>query len=200
MDINEIKPNSHKYKESLKENKKIEKSISGTAIKKKKSGKRKFADLFLAEDIKGIKDYILSDIIIPAIKDTIVDTIRKATEMLFYGEVRNKSTGTRFGATSYTSYSSFSRPNSQIRQPRSVYDMDDIILESRDDVENVLDILGDALERYGQITVEDYYDAVGVTGNGYTDRQYGWKDLKNVTTSRVAEGWLINMPRPKPID
>ena len=51
------------------------------------------------------------------------------------------------------------------------------------------------IDQYGEATVADFYELVGVTGNGYTDRSYGWKDLKQAYISRVREGFLFNLPR-----
>ena len=48
----DYKPNSHKYKQQLKEqvDKKVEKVIHDTAKTRKKSQVRKFNDVFISED------------------------------------------------------------------------------------------------------------------------------------------------------
>lgn len=187
----ELKPNSYNSRASEDE-KKVEKVISGTAKTRKRGKAHRFADVFLAEDIKDVKSYIWLDVIVPAIKDGIVDTIQKATEMFFYGKTRSSSRS----RTSYTSYSSYSKPNgARALQARPVVNFDDIILETREDAENVRDILEDLLERYGKVTVGDVYDAAGITGNGYTDRYHGWTDLSEMRVTRVREGYLLEMPR-----
>ena len=73
------KPNSHKSKEEQKktsEKKKLDKVISGTAKVKKKSKTGKFADMFISEDARNVKSYIVSDVLIPAAKKLISDIVK----------------------------------------------------------------------------------------------------------------------------
>ena len=193
MNPDELKPNSHKYKEEVEE-KKVEKIVSGKAITKKKHGGRRFADVFLSEDIGDVKDYLFFDVIVPAVKDAIVDTIQKAAEMMFYGRVKSRSKSR--GSASYVSYSSYSKPNAVTPKHSIRRSFDDVILETREDAQSVIDILEDLLERYEKVTVGDLYDAAGITGNGYTDRLYGWTSLEDVKVVRVREGYLLDMPKP----
>ena len=60
MDM-DYKPNSHKYKEEMKE-KKVEKVVKGKVRRKKKSSMTKFADVFVAEDASNVVDYIWMDV------------------------------------------------------------------------------------------------------------------------------------------
>ena len=72
MDINNCKPNSYKSKEASKE-KKVEKIVKGTVKTKKKSEIRKFADIFISEDVGNVKSYVFNDVLVPAVKNAIVD-------------------------------------------------------------------------------------------------------------------------------
>lgn len=203
MNLDEITPNSHTYKEQQKqlaeeENaRKTEKVIKGTAVKKKKSVRKKFADLFFTEDIPNVKEYILYELLIPTIKDTIVEVIKNTADMMFYGKIRNNK---KSGTGSYISYSSYSRPqlaNRDRTSPagRTIYSFDDIYLEDMGEANQVLDVLREIIEKYGYVTVADYFDAVGVTGNGYTDRSYGWTDLTQAYVARSRSGYYLEMPR-----
>ena len=74
-------PNSHKFKEEQKANqaaiaeKKVGKVVKGNVKIKKKSEVRKFADVFLPEDINNVKSFIFQDVLIPALKKVISDTV-----------------------------------------------------------------------------------------------------------------------------
>ena len=70
MSVIECKPNSNKYKqEQLKkeERPKINKVVRGTVKRSKNSGS-KLADVFISEDVSNVKNYILMDVIVPAVK------------------------------------------------------------------------------------------------------------------------------------
>lgn len=86
MEIPNYPSNSFKSKEMTKDIEKheVKKVISGNAKKKPK-----IFDNFFAEDLKQIKVYIVTDILVPALKDLISNTISKGTDMLLFGESRD---------------------------------------------------------------------------------------------------------------
>ena len=67
--------------------KKHEKVVSGKAKKKK----RRLLDIFIAEDIDNVKEYVYQDVFIPSIKKLIRDAICNSTDMLLYRDSRGSS-------------------------------------------------------------------------------------------------------------
>lgn len=204
--MTEYASNSHKSKEEQKETlpeKKIEKVISGTAKTKKKSEVRKFTDVFISEDMDSVKSYIFMDVIVPAVKKAISDVVTNGIDMLLYGESggrsNKKSTASR---VSYRSY--YDSPNDR-REPRVTernrmgYSYDNIILDNRGEAEDVLTRMDELVQTYGLVSVADFYDLVGVSGN-YTDNRYGWTDIRNASIVRTREGYMIKMPKALPLD
>lgn len=204
--MTEYASNSHKSKEEQKETlpeKKIEKVISGTAKTKKKSEVRKFTDVFISEDMDSVKSYIFMDVIVPAVKKAISDVVTNGIDMLLYGESggrsNKKSTASR---VSYRSY--YDSPNDR-REPRATernrmgYSYDNIILDNRGEAEDVLTRMDELVQTYGLVSVADFYDLVGVSGN-YTDNKYGWTDIRNASIVRTREGYMIKMPKALPLD
>ena len=76
--MEEYKPNSHKSKETQEAiaEKKVEKVVTGAVKVKKKNGFEKLAGTFVPDDVDNVKSYIMQDIIVPAIKDVILDAVR----------------------------------------------------------------------------------------------------------------------------
>ena len=93
--------NSHKAREEVAE-KKVEKVVSGKTSTKKKSGIRKLSDTFLSEDVSNVKSYIFSEVLLPAAKKLVSDIVTNGTNMLLYGEIKNKK-----GNSSKVSYSRY---------------------------------------------------------------------------------------------
>lgn len=197
-------PNSNKYKEqqreAAKKDKKISKVINGSVKVKKKSGVSKFADVFIAEDVGSVKSYVLADVVIPAIKNLILDVITDSANMIFGGSSRRKS-NLPASKVSYGSFFNSSRSDRRAsdRSIKPRYSYDTVSFETRSDAMEVLTVLEDALDRYGQVTVADFYDAVGITGE-YTDHDYGWINLSSADIDRTRDGFVIRLPKALPID
>lgn len=197
----EYKGNSHRSKETenKEERQKLQPIAQGKT--KKKSEVKKFADVFIAEDVTSVKDYILMEVLLPAAKKAISDIVTNGIDMILYGEARNKSKG-RESRVSYTKYYNdrerdYDRP--QRSRGRYGYDYDDIILNTRREAEEVLDRMDDLIDNYGMVSVADLYDLVGITGN-YTDNKYGWTNLRNADVQRVRDGYLLKLPKALPFD
>ena len=202
--MTEYKANSHKVKEEQKqevvERKKIEPIAK--AKTKKKSEVKKFTDVFIAEDITSVKEYIVNDVLIPAAKKAISDIITNGIDMILYGEARGKDRRRDGGSrVSYTKYYERDRDRDydRRRERKSVYDYDDIILDSRREAEDVLNRMDDLIDSYGMVSVADLYDLVGVNGH-YTDNKYGWTNLRNAEVRRTRDGYLIKLPKALPFD
>lgn len=197
MDM-DYKPNSHKYKEEMKE-KKVEKVVKGKVRRKKKSSMTKFADVFVAEDASNVVDYIWMDVLIPTIKNTISDIITNGVDMMLWGAVKGNKRRSSNTYVSYRDYSSRDRRDDRTVTRRSVYSFDDIVIPSRQEADEVLEKMDEIIDRYDIVSVSDYYDLVGETGN-YTDNKYGWSSLRTAEVVRVRDGYIIKLPKPKVID
>lgn len=196
--------NKSKTPASADKKQKMEKVISGTAKVKKKSEARKFTDVFIAEDMHNVKNFIFMDVVVPAIKNLVVDMIQEATHRLFYGSsARTKERNGNFIADR-VSYDRFSKKDDNWRRSdnsRSTpsYSYDTITLSTRGDAEIVLDRMYEAIKEYGMVSVADFYELVGVPDE-FTDHKYGWTSLRNAGISRVRDGYRIDLPKPFPLD
>lgn len=205
--MTEYKANSHRVREEQKskeivERKKLEPIAKGKA--KKKSEVKKFADVFIAEDVTSVKEYVINDVLIPAAKKAISDIITNGIDMILYGEARGRDRRGNGSKVSYTKYYDRERDRDYDRSRsrttrRSVYDYDDIILDTRGEAEEVLNRMDDLIDTYDIVSVADLYDLVGIQGN-YTDNKYGWTNLRNATVQRVRDGYLLKLPKALPLD
>lgn len=189
--------NSHKTREEVAE-KKVEKVVSGKTSTKKKSGIRKLSDTFLSEDVSNVKSYIFSEVLLPAAKKLVSDIVTNGTNMLLYGEIKNKK-----GNSSKVSYSRYYDDRSRdYRSPvvRNNFDYDEIIFETRGDAEAVLDAMYDILNQYKVVSVAELYDLASITTHNYTCNNYGWLDLRGSSVARVRDGYILKLPRALPID
>jgi hypothetical protein len=202
MDRNDIVSNSHRAKtQATLPEKKIEKVIKGTAKTKKKTEISKFKDVFIAEDAKNVKSYIVMDVLIPAAKKAVSDIVTNGIDMILYGETGRTKKRTASSGISYRDYYSKKddRDYRSTTRTRTGYNYDDIVLETRVEAEEVLTRMDEIMDLYGLVTVADLHDLVGITGN-YTDQRYGWTNIRSAEAVRVRDGYLLKLPKALPIN
>jgi hypothetical protein len=200
-------PNSHKYKEEQKNNTSTEEKrvpkVVKTPVKTKKNDIRKFADIFISEDVSSVKNYIFMDVLVPAIKKAIYDIVTNGIDMFLYGGTGKSKSGASGTKVSYRNY--YDQKNntgyrgSENTRSQNGFEYDDIIFNNRGEAEAVKQQMQAAIGRYGFVTVADLYDMVDLPAP-YTSQKYGWMDVSNAEAARVRDGYMLKLPRAVPID
>lgn len=203
--------NSHKNKPEPKKEEKpkkeIESVVTGKVIQKKKGFGHKFREVFLGMELKSASRYIAADVLLPALRNTIVEATTRGIERLIYGD--NAPQGRRPGyggpRVEYHRANERFKPQQRAYLPRENrpavprrQDIADIILERREDAERVVEMLSDIIQAYDVVSVADLYSLVDIPST-YIDNNWGWSDIRYVNILQVREGWLIEMPRIEPI-
>lgn len=197
--------NSLKNRENHQDQKKqVVKVVKGEAKTKKKSELSKIASNIISEEAKSIKEYAIYDVVIPVVKDTITQLIKGSIDMLFYGEVRSSSSSRRNSSNasrvSYRDYYDDRSIRRDLSRTSTRYSYDDITFEYRQDAEEVLNRMDEIVEQYGVVTVADLFDLAGITGNGYTDQNYGWTSTRSASVERNRHGeFILKLQRPSSI-
>lgn len=189
-----VKPEEHKAR--------VQQVAKGNVTRKKESTASKFKRAFFGEDVVNVKDYVIFDVMIPALKATISDMIGNGVEVLLFGEARGKRKKKGDNYAGY--YRRRDDRDSDGGRRRSVVSdraFDDICLDSRAEAEEVISTLSDLAYDYGQVSVADLYDLVGISAN-FTDEKYGWYkgDLRGATVRRCRDGFLLDLPRATRLD
>lgn len=208
MDISKLPSNSNASKGKAPEtptkaptDKKVGKVVSGN-VKVKKNEIRKFTDIFIAEDIDTVKDYVVNDLVVPTCKNLFVDLIQNSVEMLVLGGRRGGS-GHRTTAdrVSYRDYGSYSRDDRRVStgRTRNNFDYEDFEFDYRRDAETVLDQMDDIIRRYGLVRVSDLYDMCDRTAP-HTAHNYGWTSMNRAEVIKTRSGYALKLPRASAID
>lgn len=176
------------------EEKNIKKIVSGETHIKKKSKFKKLTDVLIAEDIDDVKSYIIFDIIIPAIKRTVLDSV----DTILNGRSSKRKTNTS-NRISYRRYYEEDNRNEN-KSYKYSFDYDNVAFETRGDAEAVLSTMDDIIEMYGSVSVGDFYDMSGISTNNYSVNKYGWTDIRNSKVFRSGNKYYIDFPKPKPLD
>lgn len=194
---------------------KPERIVEGKVITRKRPWQKKMVEVFFPERIDDVGEYILWEVLIPAIRDSMWEVASSGVDR-FFGAGSDRQTrsrrpstrGNRGGYSSHTNYNRMSEePRTNLphrgrmsREARIKHDFDEIILESRAEAEEVIDNMFDWVEKYNAITVAHLYEMIGETGD-YTDDKWGWTDIRGAGITRVrGGGYLLDLPKPEPLD
>lgn len=212
--IDPVKTDGIEEEDTSKEREK-QKTIVETKVVKRKKGlmERLVGGLAGPDGVKSIGAFVGQDIIVPAFKNIIADSVTSAINMMMFGE-----SGTRGG---YRPPSGYSTPS---RQPRTKYDnrytasgnygpttggagrtaqptqsrmnaVEDYTIENRHEALDVLNKLQQDADMYGRVSVADYYDMIGVETT-WSHNSYGWysEHLMNVKVRPVRNGYILSLP------
>lgn len=205
-----ISGNSHKDRETAKdttpEREPIEKMIEGKVISRKQPIWKRFTRSMIADDVGNVGEYILTDVVIPATKNLIVDMVGQSIERVLFGTSRGRVRRSPLGMSlrdqvNYSGrYSGDREPTRRpmSREARARHDFNEIVLENRTEAIEVLEAMVARIVRYGAVTVADLYDFVGTTGS-FADQRWGWSDLTTADVRQVPGGFLLDLPAPEPI-
>ena len=177
-------------------------------VKTKRSFGREFKREFVNDEGPSVGSYVVYDILLPALKDMILDIGHGALDAAFHNDSR-RYRGSSSGRGSYISYNRYyddrdrrrrDRDDDRYETRRRNRDLDDIIFDYRDDAEDVLDRMLDYLERFDDVPVSYVYDICGMTVPGdFTKDDWGWTDLSGARVRKVRGGYILDLPRVRPI-
>lgn len=184
-----------------------QKIVEGNVVQRKKPFVRRLKEAFIAGEAVNFKEYIVFEMIVPAVRDTIRDVLMQSVERTIPGSSHSPRAVRRSGSmNSHINYNRSSNSPLRRNEPREVsqharanHDFNEIILDSYAEADLVLDRLNDSLEKYGKVSVAALYSFVGITPS-FTDERWGWIDLRTAGVSRLRGGqYLLNLPDPEPI-
>lgn len=214
------KPEAPAVSENASEPRQAKKVISGKSSVRKKSLGKRIKDVFL-NDGGDYAEHIAENVIVPMLRDMaltivtqMVDGVRLGFEEMLFGpdEDGNRRRRIQNNGSSRIAYHNMSRNGSTIRRRddrppvgnpqnrRRSNRVKQVILETREDADAVLEELDALIDNVGHCTVGDYYAAVDETINS-TDEEWGWYDLARARVRKLdRDEFLIDFPPPRPMN
>jgi len=211
--------NSFKARARTDEPRKLERVTSAQAERRKRGLGRQMRDTFIGGNARTAAEYMIVEVVVPAVKDTIAEALQSGIEKLIYGDSRPRYRG-HHTSSSPLSYQNLDRPprvdyrapystpprSNQTsspmlsRQSRSRHDFDDIVIHSRQEANDVLDQMYEILSRQGSVPVADLYELTGIDST-HADFKWGWTELRGARATKLRNGgYLLDLPDPKPLN
>ena len=191
--------------------KKIEKVITGEVVQKKKSAGRRFKDIFFGGDFNSAIRYVAADVLLPALRNMMVDTAQKTVERIVFGE-NARGRGRMPEYRSHVQYNNPFRPPQQSMlyssvqnsmrysrpEQRSQRETNQFVLVSRSEAELVVERMSDILDKYEAVSVSDLNELLGLPTSPI-DNKWGWLSLNGVEVRQTRDGYLIDLPSADPL-
>jgi hypothetical protein len=201
-------PNSKKAVDPAPAPKRVEQVTSAEAVRRRRRLGRQFSHTFFGGDAHTALEYMIGNVILPSVKEMMVEAASSGFERLIYGEARPRRGAPQANPLGHFAYNRVGQqgppgrapqPAAISRQARARHSFDDIIINSRQEAEEVLDRLYDLLSKYESASVADLYDLVGIASQ-HTDYKWGWTNLRGAGVGRVrGGGYLFELPEPQPL-
>ena len=202
----EFPPNTDKQKEAgVRPEKNIVQVVSSPVVIKEKGIGKKFKTIFFGGDFKNAGQYVVSDILLPALRNMFVDSVSGAAERVAWGEsMRNRGRRPQMGGrTTYNAipsrpFQSTMLPGQPPRLPGSARmvnrrEANDILIVSREEANLVLERLIDIVDKYEVASLADLYDLLGQPSTPI-DNKWGWTFLNTAEIRQVRNGYLLELP------
>lgn len=211
--------NSHKQREGLgapkaekAEKKKLEKVVSSEVVLQKKSFGRKVREIIAEADLRGVSNHVISNILIPSLRNMIFDASTKGIERVMYGEAaarrQQMGPGPRITYNSPIHRPSVGYPGARPAGQAAIAPgprvgsrqmRDDIIVSSRHEAETVLERMDDVISQYEVVTWAELNELLGLP-TSHVDNKWGWNFVGDAKVVQVREGYLIDLPPAEPIN
>lgn len=195
--------------------KNLTKITTGPVSKRKPTFTEKIRRVFLGGELQVTAKYVATDVLLPALKNLVVDATSKGIERVIYGEssprrrMANQPQGPRVSYNSPVNRGYQQQPQYQRNNPNNVIMMPDqppfggrgrktqvvgeIILSTRKEAEEVLERLNDLIDKFDVASVADLCEVTGLPSS-YTDNSWGWVNLSFVKVRQIREGFVIDFP------
>lgn len=165
---------------------------------------------------RDVRNMLIWDIVVPEVRkalfgmlDLFCDAIKRSAREAFGLEAQRTPDDRviRRNGRSYVSYDMIHGDSRRSRRDRTdrhaatrrrgrrAYSFDDIVFDTREDAESVIERLVDLTVEFGEATVSDLLDLVGETGT-WADDDNGWEELGKARVVRIDRGWILDLPRP----
>jgi len=206
--------NSHKAKEEEAKpepppEKNLVKVTTGEVVLKKKPFGYKFKSIFFGGEFKEVVSYVTYDVLLPGARDILFDTIRNGAHRSIYG---NRGGGFR-GQSSIPvrSQVQYNNPVRRMTDPRSApqtailpnqppigyrqnrREANDVIFNSKEDAERVLETMLECINVYGVVSLADMYELVELP-QAHIDQKWGWTFITATQVKQVRDGWVLTLP------
>ena len=191
----------------------------GDVVIKKKPFTQKLKEAFISQDFRTAADGVNKNVIIPAVKKVIADSIANVVNNILFGTNYTNGNGIRINSSNWTwngvtyngqnvNYSGYSKPVSQPAYsslPSNLrYDQIEVqpnpaenetMMDAERKADEIIMTLRDILDRYQKVYIADVMEVCKLPTQS-TQWNYGWTNLRDLDKIYTGTGFLLRFPNP----
>lgn len=184
--------------------KNLEKVVVGEVVVRKPGLGERFKKVFLGGDMTTATQYVVAEVLFPALRNLAVEMVSKGADRLIYGEsgMRRRPPSTYQPRVQYNnpvyrpdparhSYAPDRARLTWSTQGRKSFD--NIIVSSKADADMVVENLINIVQQYEVVSVADLYELLGLPFS-HVDNKWGWTQLGSIETRQTRDGYEISFP------
>lgn len=169
--------------------------------------KEKLRDAFISDEVHDVKDHMVFNVVIPAIKETLRNLVVNTVDMTLFGKIRTTKPTEQRGGSTYIQYDrAYNSPQDYTKQSRPqsgapirVTELDRIVFADKNDAIEVLNYLFENVEEYHVASVADFLGAANQQIQAI-HHKWGWYSLNGSSVEQLPDGgYVIRLPRPQSI-
>lgn len=197
--------------------------VTGKVSIKQKSEGRKLMETFFKGNLEQVKRGVWWDVVVPTVMDLLWNALERAGRGLIYGDSDRGYTRDRDRGSSaarpvdFTAFSKRDRDQDRYRRdnrccdPTDVYDYGELRFEytrdpagqsaytARRNAEKVLASMEEVCDSYKWVSVAQMLELAGLEEfKKWTDRDWGWRDLRGAEIIGGHSCYILKLTRPKP--
>lgn len=183
--------------------KNLEKVVTGDVIVTREGPGSKFKRIFFGGDMTTASQYVVSEVLLPALRNLIVEAISKGTDRLIYGD----SVHRRRSPTTFAPRVQYNNPLFRQESRSQSYAPDrpanrwvqgqkgfgSIMVSTKEEADLVIDQLIEIVDMYEVVSVADLYEIIGEPSS-HVDNKWGWTQLSTIESRQHRDGWKITFP------
>lgn len=184
--------------------KKVVKPVVASSQEVKRPATRRFMDYMFAESPKDLMRKVGRDVIVPRMKAGLEEAFNNFLGGMLWGDPTNRpmshmvrGTVIRGGGVNYAQMHGSAASQARLALPQSSSggNYRDLVFPSVQDAELVLANLYELLNEYRVVAVGDLMELAN-RPSAISDNSYGWTSLDGCRISKVANGYVLELPRP----
>lgn len=202
--------NTNKSKElpaDKTQEKKIEKAeLTAKVISRKKPLGIRIKEVFFGGEIDSAARYIAAEVLLPALRNAVVEATSKGIERVVYGDSgypRTRASQEYRPRVTYNTPINRSGPRANLpdqasRPARNRHDDTEMIFTSRSDADLVLERLCDVVDQFQVASIADLNEIVGLPTTP-VDNKWGWDNVRFAEIRQTRDGFVLNLPPAQPL-
>lgn len=180
-------------------------SLGDVPQEKAKGPLGKLKELFIADDLTHVKDYVVQNVVVPMLINTVSSSLKSTIDLVLKHPTTSTTNSTSSGTIKKINYSGrFDEYDLPMNTPKVTQEFGNVKDLSQEDAVTLKNNMRVIINQKGVVRVSELYDMAGIHTDNYQANKFGWTSVERAEIVQYREGdkirYELKMPRPMPIE